>query len=451
VRQLLIVSAGYGETEAFWRDFGVLVHRMTGDSAGRAWSRQKRDRILFVGHYTGGGAINSDSASFGARVVAYPGGEPTLAVDVATVYRFVDDLQAAMPWVRPLGATVLFAEGPDTRGAAANSSPPSFLGRDYGVAKVAAGGGPEFETYTFTHELAHASMNFVDEYVEPGLERVSLKSLEVLRPQVMLDGSWDGVSDWLRMSWDIRIAEILAGNGPVNVAPRPDVSTTRAIDSKPEFFEYEGGLFFGRGVYHDAGSNLMNSDLVRRGPGDGFSFDHSPSQQRFIDALFGDAPYRANDRLRTAGPVGGTVLVGPVAGLLLYDADKRNSLHPTTRYDVVVRWRDRRSQRWVESSHAVSPAARSVMLSMTGARREEELLLRVACTAGMTQMSSEFNGRDVCDSAHAFVPTMTFPTPYQEVNVPVDQPFTTYWWRFRTHNGVRTSGWTGWSSFYRSF
>jgi hypothetical protein len=34
--------------------------------------------------------------------------------------------------------------------------------------------------------------------------------------------------------------------------------------------------------------------------------------------------------------------------------------------------------------------------------------------------------------------------------VPATQSFTTYWWCFRTANGTYHSGWTGWSSFYRS-
>ena len=41
--------------------------------------------------------------------------------------------------------------------------------------------------------------------------------------------------------------------------------------------------------------------------------------------------------------------------------------------------------------------------------------------------------------------------PYQDVNVPASQWFTTYWWRFSSNNGAVQSGQTGWSSFYRSF
>ncbi len=40
---------------------------------------------------------------------------------------------------------------------------------------------------------------------------------------------------------------------------------------------------------------------------------------------------------------------------------------------------------------------------------------------------------------------------YQDVSVPASQWFTTYWWRFGTWSGGAGSGFTGWSSFYRSF
>ena len=52
--------------------------------------------------------------------------------------------------------------------------------------------------------------------------------------------------------------------------------------------------------------------------------------------------------------------------------------------------------------------------------------------------------------ANNFLPTLNFPMPYQDVSVPASQWFTTYWWRFASWNGAQVSGYTGWSSFYRS-
>ena len=37
-----------------------------------------------------------------------------------------------------------------------------------------------------------------------------------------------------------------------------------------------------------------------------------------------------------------------------------------------------------------------------------------------------------------------------DVDVPATQWMTTYYWRFSTNNGQIQSGYTGWSSFYRS-
>ena len=83
---------------------------------------------------------------------------------------------------------------------------------------------------------------------------------------------------------------------------------------------------------------------------------------------------------------------------------------------------------------------------------EEEILRLVACRAGMTDPSDQLNGFEACDRRNsAFLPTFTFYTPYERTTVPASQQFTRYWWRFRTYNGVQYSGWTGWSSFYRSF
>jgi hypothetical protein len=277
--QLLILSSGYSAeaAEHFWRDLDVLIRRMTGEEAGRAWSAQKRDKLFFVGHFTGGGSSISSSASFGARVIVDPGGRHTLAVQISDVHAFVDALHVDHSWLLPTGTAVLVQSSADTAGASAHAAPPSFLGKSYGVAvfsseQVRAG------SYTPVHELAHATLNFLDEYVEAGLETRSLGEVDAFREQLVLDQSWGGRGRPERSAWDLRLVEILAGNGPVNLSPYRDVSSVRTPGSKPERYEYEGGLFLGRGSYHDAGSNLMNSPFVRRTPHDDFALDHSPAQ-----------------------------------------------------------------------------------------------------------------------------------------------------------------------------
>jgi hypothetical protein len=448
LRHILILSSAYpdGSGERFWSDFRLMIDRMSSDRALEAWSVQKRDRILYIGVHTGGGPLDSGTATFGAHIIEDPAGVPTLEVQHDEVYRFVEEAQAQRPWLRPLGAAVLCLYDAEV---AANAAPPSFLKGSYGIAKLSSGhilpG-----SYDATHEMAHAALSFVDEYVESGLENMNIRRSDVLTPRLIFD-SWRLPPD----VYDYRLSEILAGNGPVNLAVRRDVTTVRTPGVLPQRYEYEGGLFFGRGTFHDAGSNLMNSDHVQHGPGDGFAFAHSPAQQQFIDAVFGETAYRANDRLRNAGPKDGWDQAGAAVDLLLYDADKNNSWHPTAHYQVQVGWFEgdaHAKSHWRAAIYTMAAQKRSAVLPFRGDLPEEELLRLVACRAGMTEPSNELNGLDVCDRQNsAFLPTFRFYLPYEEVTVPASQPFTRYWWRFRTHNGARYSGWTGWSSFYRSF
>ena len=447
LRHILVLSAGYpdGSAESFWRDLELLVDRMGNpQTAQDAWSVQKRGRILYIGYFTGGGPFGSDATAFDARIVTDPVGVPTLAARHDAIQRFVAEQQARMPSLRPLAAAVL-AQSDAT--VAPHAAPPAFSSREYGIALFTSGH-LRLGSYVPAHELAHAALNFVDEYVEAGLEPIDVRILDALAPQLVLPSP--GASGHA-----YRVSEILAANGPANLAVRPDVTTVETPGTSRERFAYQGGLFFGRGTWHDAGDNLMNSNRVQRGPGDGFAFAHSPSQQAFIATVFGDAPARANDRLRTAGPVNGWLTAGPTVDLLLYDGDKRNHWHPTTSYDVQVGWFERTDSgafRWRMESLAVTPVQRTVDLALRGDNPLDWLLLAAACRAGATELSSELHGTEVCDRQGAgFVPVLRFYVPYEEVTVPTSQPFTTYFWRFRTSNGSRTSGWTGWSSFYRSF
>lgn len=450
-RQILVLSGAYGDASAgrFWEDLEILVHRLSSAAAGNAWSVQKRDRLLYVGLFVAGGALNADE-TLGVRILEDPAGEPTLAVDTDLLHQLVDRQRAQMPWLQPLAAAVLVQSD---AGPTPNASPPSFLGRPYGIALFTSADirTDLLGTYVGTHELAHAALNFLDEYVEAGLERESPEDLQPLVPELILGGVH---SPGVRQRWDMRFAEILAGNGPANLAPRRDVSTVPTPGVQQQRFEYEGGLFFGRGTFHDAGANLMNADAGRRTPRDGFAFDHSPSQQQFIDALFGDSAPPPNDRLRQAGPVSGFDLSGPTVELLLYDGDKRNTFHGTQQYVVQVGWWEsgpRTPTQWRVEEYVVTPTEWTAELPLTGARREEHELLRTMCRAGMTELSTRLSGRDVCDRQDsAFLPTLGFYLPYESVTVGVPNQFTTYWWRFRTWNGTTASGWTGWASFYRS-
>ncbi len=100
----------------------MMIDRMSSDQAGNAWSVQKREQILYIGYYTGGGALGSETATFGAHIIEDPVGLPTLAARDDEVYRFVEEAQMQMPWLRPLGTAVLCLFGAEV---APNSAPPS--------------------------------------------------------------------------------------------------------------------------------------------------------------------------------------------------------------------------------------------------------------------------------------------------------------------------------------
>src|SRR5262249_22552750 len=175
----------------------------------------------------------------------------------------------------------------------ANAAPPSFTGKPFGVAKATRKdlGNP----YVVTHELAHASMNFLDEYVEQGLEEVNMRSFDVATPLVLFDGSWSSAIKAISNLFGIysyEISEMLAANGNVNIALQAYPST---VGPGSEYYPYEGGMFTGRGTFHAAGNNLMNGNNVMRGPDDGFGYAHSSDQQQIIDLAFTGDFYRANN------------------------------------------------------------------------------------------------------------------------------------------------------------
>jgi hypothetical protein len=321
------------------------------------------------------------------------------------------------------------------------------------------------------HELGHAALNFLDEYVEAGLENVDIRSIDVATPLVLFDGSWSSALPTLprpSAAYDYNLSEILAENGNTNVSLTPLPSRVSSPISDPETYEYEGGMLFGRGTWHDRGSNVMNDNRVMRAADDGFALAHSESQLRVVEAAFGGPAGRANDRIRNAGPVHRWPFAhtrGPT--LLLYDADKRQQFHPTTHYVVQVGWYERawsvcRSERasypcyrpvWRVAEKTVQPTPRSVDLKASSLYGLANLVQATLCGVGVTEVSVEgAPAFQLCDRPlsavePALLPTFKFYTPYEEVEVPANQQVTTHWWRFRTYNGTAYSGFTGWSSF----
>ena len=475
-KQIVILPSGFAQEEigAFWTDFDKTVALITSPgSAGSSWSVQRAGQVLFVGYFLPGGPLGSDSATFGGKVAQHPIRGYALSLSQAAVYAQIDSIRYwTLPQLQPFGAAVLFNtfQTPVT----ANAAPPSLVNKPFGVAKFTRQDLIERGAYVPAHELAHASLNYLDEYVEPGFEELSLKQIDVATPLVLMDGSWGGfinaINDLLGV-YDFNISEILSNNGNDNMATVPGVSAVSTPNYAQQWYGYEGGMFFGRGTWHMAGSNLMNDNQVMRGWDDGFAFAHSPSQQQVIDNAFDGGIRRPNDRIRNAGPRNGWPLaLGSTTHVMLFDGDKNHHFHPTQAYYVQVGWYDRQWKTcwwgpfpyacyddvWQTAGNWVYPEYRSINLPMSSLYGLAKLAQQLVCAAGVNEVPSSGGGTiRLCDQnldtmANNFLPTLSFPVPYQDVGVPASQWFTTYWWRFGTWNGATTSGYTGWSSFYRS-
>jgi hypothetical protein len=473
-KQVLMFSAGFRESERdlWWSKFDLAINRMTSSGdAGSAWSVQKRDRLLFVGYFTGGDALNTPLASFGASVFNHPIRGRATSLRQDDVYNQIDAIRLhEIGGLNPFTAGVLFntTESPVT----ANASPPSFVRRPFGIAKFTVHD-IDSSAYVITHEYAHAGLNYLDEYTEHGFQDLDIHSFDVLTPLVQLDGTWGGfvnaISNFLGI-YSVQVSEILANNGNENISTSRFPSTVSTPGYNGDDHRYEGGMFFGHGTWHMPGANLMDSNFVTRGPDDGFAFAHSPAQQRIINLAFGDgSALRPNDRLVNAGPFTGWKLAfGPQTHVMLRDADKHHHFQPTQWYAVQVGWYERRWRTcwaafvpypcyddiWTTAQNWVPPSPRSIDLKMSSLYSLVGLAQRVLCELGVDEIPTKGGKIRLCQQdlntiTDAFLPTAKFDVPYQDVEVPASQWLTTYYWRFATWNG-RMSGWTGWSSFYRS-
>jgi hypothetical protein len=471
-RQVLVLPTGYqaGEADAFRATVEKLIWS-TSQIDGPVYSSRYRDRLLYIGHWVPGGALGTAEAAFAGRVSAHPIRGKALSLDQARVHAEVETLQATTaPWLRPWGVAIVFNTRED--GITANASPPSFISKSYGVAKMTAG---DLEGhYIASHEIAHAALNFVDEYIEPGFDTVNITMFDALMPAALLNGTvegrWEAISDLLGVH-DYRVSEVLAANGNENV----DVTRYPSRVETPGYagIEYrnEGGMFFGRGTWHAAGKNLMGSHRITA-PDDGFGYDHSEPQRQVVEQAFEEpcqAP-RPNDRLRNAGPKGSWPATWTSSiQLLIYDGDKNHHYHPSLGYDVQIGWyaRDWKvcwkgpfpypcyDQVWTTVEKQVTPSKKILRLRASRIYGLASVLQKVACHLGFKELPAGGQRFKLCELSldeitEAFVPTVEFLLPYERVVAPAPQWMTRYFWRFRARNASWTSGWTGWSSYKRA-
>jgi hypothetical protein len=472
-KQVVVMPAGFTSKEAadFKAEFFHTIQSVTNITT-EVYSSKYRSQILYIGYFVPGGALNTPESSFGAKVFAHPIRGKALTLSTSAVMASLETLRTRVKWsLKPWSVLTIFNSFEDN--VTANTSPPSFLDKPYGIARfsrIDLNG-----HYVAMHEMAHGSLNFLDEYVEGGLEETSISSLDALTPLAILNDSWGG---WIKAfenligMYEYKISETIAaaGNDNIDVTNHPSRVSTPGYT--PNDYEYEGGMFFGRGTYHDRGSNIMNGNNVMRAFDDGYDYAHSGSQKEVVKQAF-ESPNvagRPNDRIRNAGPLGSwRSEFGSTSHVMLYDGDKAHRYHPTQTYDVQVGWYDRKwkvcfglgfvpypcyDNVWKTAQKSVPLEKRYLEIKTTSLFGLAQLAQSVACKVGFTEFGTGGKKFNLCEltveqMADAFLPSLVFQMPYQDVSVPSDQWFTTYYWHFRTNNGTFTSGWTGWTSFYR--
>ncbi len=471
-RQILVFPTGYGQGDynQFRSDVRSAVTHM-GSSDPRLYGNRHGDRILFIGAWTPGGALGTPESLFKGRILNNPLRGMALSVDQDAVIEAVGTFRSdEMPSLRPMSVLVIFNS--DVPDVTANASPPGQLGKPYGIARMTRN---QLENaYAVVHELAHASLNFLDEYIEEGLENMNIRSLDILTPLAIWNTGQGNLGEALSNLfgiYDYQISEVLSANGNENMDVSRYPSRVATSGFVRDEYGNEGGMFFGKGTYHHQGRNLMGATRSWMDDGDGFDYTQSMPQERIVAQAFRSAgPQRPNDRIRNAGPVNGWPVVGSNVRVLLFDADKNHHFQATRSYEIQVGWRERHwnvcwwgpfpypcsSNEWTTVQKSIAPVRRSIQLRGTALFGLANLLQGIVCGLGLGNIP--FGGKtvDICEvplegTAQAFLPTFDFAMPYQDAEVPASQWSTRYYWRFRTNNGVQRSGWTGWADFYRTF
>ena len=469
-RQILVLPTGYTASDeaAFRQDFERLIFQMA-DAGLEVYSGRYKSQLLYLAHFIAGGALGTTESLFGGKVSPHPIRGSALTLRQNEVYGVTDELRK-IEGIEPLAVALVF--NTEER-VTANASPPSFINKPYGIAKFTRG---DLEgAYVPTHELAHASLNFLDEYIEGGFENVNIGTFDLISPFVLFNGTWQGFKNGMNDlfgTYNWRVSEILAANGGDNIDITENPSRVVTPGYEPNPYEFQGGMFFGKGTWHDTGENLMNS--VRNPvPGNAFGWGHSPSQWTVIQQIF-EQPSRAfrpNDRIRNAGPWNHWPFeLGKRGSVFLFDADKEHQFHPTQRFEVQVGWYERHwetchagklpypcvKKEWVTVQKNITPKRIEVDVPTSRGAGVIRVLQKMACSLGLKTIPVGGEKFDLCtqsvdEVASAFLPTLRFPAPYETVEIPVEQMFTTFYWRFRTDNGSWQSGWTGWSKLTRTF
>ena len=462
---LVVLPTGYTASEkaTYFSDLTELIQNFqrtqsTDDTLQEFQIYTQKKQFLFLGIWLPGGALGTPEANFNGAILKHPlrPRERNLAGNVAAVTQVIARLrEMELPRLKPWAVTVLYNE-PSEQHLGANAVPPSLLGKPYGVAKVTSRQARfPAPNYYLVHELAHAGLNFADEYLEAGLEGTSIRSLD--KASFLSQPFWRSIQV-LSVFYDLRLSEIIAGNGIENIALTEHPSRVQTDGYTTQNFNEEGGMFFGKGVWHNEWPNIMRSKYMA----------HSPPQVLAINASLEGKTQRPNDRIRIAGPnLIEDVTLGSASDVMVYDGDKNHPQHPTLGYDVQIQFEENvncnffgfnceNRTRTIEKT--IAPTEQWIEVESTALYRGTEMLQSFLCWVrdGQLFVNQGLAKMNLCevplqDMANTFLPTSRVKTPYQDFEIPLPLRFTHYRFRFRTDNGTWKSGFTGWQRISRSF
>jgi hypothetical protein len=468
-RQILVIPAGYGTNDnaLFMSDFNNLFKSFFGTLTPASNPHPLYNQIgnfIFIADWLPGGALGTPTVNFGAAIETQPirQNELNMAINNTAVEAEVANFKAnyysqSVPWeVVVLYKSTAYWGGPAGNSVGANTAPSSFLHQPYGIVKLTSGEAAQAApNYVVVHEMSHGGLNFLDEYTESTFNGMSITELDAV---TFLTQGFTGAIDLLLGIYDMKISEILAANGNDNV----DVTEYPSRVGTPGALVYaaQGGFFFPLGAWHYNEPNIMWGTT---------NFNHSASQYQVVqEALVAPrTPPRPNDRIRIAGPFPLlNTLNGSDTNLLMYDGDKNHRYHPTQSYDVQIGFYNRvwcgifcgYNDVWTVIEKNVAPQANTIQLNNTELWYLANLAQDLACQISGGSLNIGQNGEttnlcsiNLASASASFLPSMTFWTPYQSVDMPLPQWMSQYWWRFRTNNGTQLSNFTGWNSFNRAF
>lgn len=271
----------------------------------------------------------------------------------------------------------------------------------------------------FLRRIRIAAGERAPEAVLPELEFFSLAQVD---DRIPVEFDFDLHESYLRR---LKLSEILGANGFSNT----DVSRypLRALGERSEPWTQEGGLGVGRGVWKASGEAM------------------------------GALRESVNARIRAIGPFGPwRSSMGETTSVVLFDADKNHPEHPTQAYDLEVRW-IQKSWKVCVTGFAPYPCADSQRLTLR--RRIVPRRLMATISKGALKYAAPVFGRWFCsigfDAACALQGRRTpaasqrskairLAVPYEVVDLPLVEWFTTYEWRFRTINEFGESPFTEW-------